>query len=108
MILKIEILESAEYDLKQLRRYLIKNFSTKSWQTSYQNIKSSIRNLKEHPKIGVIPEELEKLSLHQYRQVISGHNRIIYEVRLQTIYIHIIIDSRQDFKSLLLKRLIKP
>ena len=102
------ILESAKYDLKQLRRYLIKNFSTKTWQTSYQNIKSSIRNLKNHPEIGIIPEELEKINAHQYRQVISGMNRIIYEIQEQMIYIHIIIDSRQNFKSLLMRRLLKP
>lgn len=106
MAYKIVILESAEYDLKELRGYLIKKFSLKCWQTSYHKIKTSIRNLKFFPEIGFIPEELENINMRQYRQIISGMNRIIYEVRQQTIYIHIIADSRQEFKPLLMTRLL--
>jgi hypothetical protein len=34
-------------------------------------------------------------------------NRIIYEVRGQTIYIHIIADSRKSLPALLMKRLLR-
>ncbi|WP_256327215.1 hypothetical protein [Variovorax sp. EL159] len=51
-----------------------------------------------HPHAGRIPEELENLSTAQYRQVVSGMNRIIYEVRLDTAYIHLICDTRRDLK----------
>lgn len=40
-----------------------------------------------------IPEEIETLNFNQYRQVLSGMNRIIYIVRRDTSYIHIIIDD---------------
>ena len=33
-------------------------------------------------------------------------NRVIYEVREQTVYIHIIADTRKDLQSLLIKRLL--
>lgn len=104
---QVIILESAEYDLKIIRSYIIKNFSIKIWQNTYLKIKQSIQTLKEFPYSGTIPKELEKLNFDQYRQIISGKNRIIYEVRQNIIYIHIIIDSRQDFKSLLSKRLLR-
>jgi len=77
MSIKIVILESAEHDLKTF------------------------------PHAGSIPEEFEKLNLSQYRQVLSGMNRIIYEVRLDTVYIHIITDARRDLKSLLTRRLLR-
>ena len=104
---KIIILASAEYDLKELRYYMIKNFSIKTWQNTYNKIKEAIRNLKTFPFPYSIPEELEKLHLKQYRQVISGMNRIIYEVRQDIIYIHIIVDSRKNFKTLLEKRFLR-
>ena len=47
------------------------------------------------------------LNLSQYRQVVSGLNRIIYEVRQDTIYIHIIVDSRRDMNALLTRRLLR-
>ena len=104
---KVIILESAEYDLKELKNYIVKNFSFKTWQQSYSKIKKAIRSLKTFPFAGVIPEELSELNLGQYRQVVSGMNRIIYEVRKESVYIHIIVDARQDFESLLTRRLLR-
>jgi toxin ParE1/3/4 len=75
--LKIIILESAEYDLKELRSYIVKNFSLQTWQKTFDQIKEAIRNLKTFPYAGSIPEEFEKINLSQYRQVLSGMNRII-------------------------------
>lgn len=105
--MKVVILESAEHDLKELRSYLIKNFSAETWQNTYDKIKAVIRNLKTFPDAGAIPDEFEKLNLSQYRQVISGMNRIIYEVRQDTLYIHIITDTRRDLTSLLTRRLLR-
>jgi len=105
--MKVVILESAEHDLKELKSYIVKNFSVETWQSTYDKIKAVIRNLKTFPHAGAIPEEFEKLNLSQYRQVISGMNRIIYEVRQDTLYIHIITDARRDLKSLLTRRLLR-
>ncbi|NMM14175.1 MAG: type II toxin-antitoxin system RelE/ParE family toxin [Rhodoferax sp.] len=105
--MKIVILASAEYDLKELRSYIIKNFSHDTWQKTYGKLKESIRNLASFPYLGSIPEELETLNLSQYRQILSGMNRIIYETRQDTVYIHIIVDSRRDMKSFLMRRLVR-
>jgi len=103
----VVILESAEQDLKELRRYIVKNFSLDTWHSTYAKLKQSIRHLKTFPQLGDVPEALESLNMCQYRQIISGMNRIIYEVRQETIYIHIIADSRRDMKTLLARRLLR-
>ncbi|MDO9048149.1 MAG: type II toxin-antitoxin system RelE/ParE family toxin [Methylobacter sp.] len=72
MSIKVVILESAEHDLKELKNYIVKNFSVGTWQNTYDKIKEVIRNLKTFPHAGSIPEEFEKLNLSQYRQVLSG------------------------------------
>jgi toxin ParE1/3/4 len=107
MSFKIIILESAEHDLKELRSYIVKNFSQETWQTTFERIKEAIRNLKTFPYAGSIPEEFEKINLSQYRQVISGMNRIIYEVRQDSVYIHLIADTRRDLKAMLTRRLLR-
>jgi plasmid stabilization system protein ParE len=107
MSFKIIILESAEHDLKELRSYIVKDFSQESWQKAFDRIKAAIRNLKAFPYAGSIPEEFEKINLSQYRQVISGMNRIIYEVRQDSIYIHLIADTRRDLKTVLTRRLLR-
>lgn len=105
---KVVFLKSAEQDLRDLRAYLVKNFGAETWLESYEKIKSVIGTLKSFPYSGVIPEPLEQIGLTQYHQVLAGKNRIIYEVRQHTVYIHIIADTRRDMKSLLTLRLLRP
>ena len=77
---KAVILDSAEKDLKELRAYVIKKFSLEVWQNIFGRIKETIRNLQRFPQVGLIPDEIAKLKWTQYRQVLSGMNRILYEV----------------------------
>jgi len=104
---KVVILDSAEQDLKELRAYILKNFSVETWRTTYAKIKESIRNLQNFPQAGSVPDEIEKLNLSQYRQVVSGMNRVIYEVRLDVIYVHVVVDTRRDMNALLTRRLLR-
>jgi len=104
MSYKIVFLTSAEQDIKELKSYVTKNFSPDTWQDTYSKLKDSIRNLKTFPFVGSVPEELERLKLTQYRQIISGMNRVIYEVRQEIIYIHIVADTRKDMNTLLTQR----
>ncbi|MBC3255484.1 type II toxin-antitoxin system RelE/ParE family toxin [Pseudomonas paralactis] len=107
MTFKVVILHSAKRDLKDLKSYLSRQFSAATWQQSYDAIKQAIRLLDAQPYAGSIPEEIEKLNLSQYRQVVSGMNRIIYEIRAPFIYVHIIADTRKNLQALLLKNLIQ-
>jgi plasmid stabilization system protein ParE len=107
MSVSVVFLKSAELDLKELKRYIVKNFGKDTWQQSYSKIQEAVGTIRTFPLGGMIPEELENLNLTQYRQVVSGMNRIIYEVRQQTIYIHIVCDTRKDMKALLTKRLLR-
>ena len=107
MTWQVVFLHSAEQDLKALQTYLVKRFGQAVWQESYQGIKERVNTLKSFPLSGSIPEELESLHFNHYRQVISGMNRIIYEIRQDTIYIHIVCDTRKDMKSLLTRRLLR-
>lgn len=103
---KIVFLKHAERDLKELKNYIIKNFSRDNWNESYRKIKNSVQSLESFPLAGSIPPAFEDLNLSQYRQIISGLNRIIYEVRDGFIYIHIVCDARRDLKNLLSRRLL--
>ncbi|TDR82115.1 type II toxin-antitoxin system RelE/ParE family toxin [Paludibacterium purpuratum] len=100
-------LRSAEIDLKALKRYILQNFGQEAWLATYGQIKSSVAIIQSYPEQGWIPDELQSLNLTQYRQVISGMNRIVYEIRGDMAYIHIICDSRKDLKALLIRRLLQ-
>lgn len=59
---------------------------------TYDRLMAVIHILKTFP-YEVSIEEIETLNLSQYRQALSGMNLIIYIVRQNTLYIHIIIDN---------------
>jgi toxin ParE1/3/4 len=93
--MKSVILGPAKSDLQDLRRYII------------TKIQQSIKQVEEFPLKGSNPPELMDFQLTGYYQVISGMNRIIYQIANDTIYIHIISDTRRDLKAILAKRLIR-
>ncbi|MEJ8851618.1 type II toxin-antitoxin system RelE/ParE family toxin [Variovorax rhizosphaerae] len=104
--MRVVFLRSAEADLKDLRNYIVKNFGKEAWQHSYAKVKESAEMIRNHPLIGRVPPELENLNMAQYRQVLSGMNRLIYELRGDTAYIHVVCDVRRDLQGLLMKRIV--
>lgn len=106
MTVEVVFLKSAELDLKDLRRYLVKNFGKGAWEVSSRKIQDSAALIRSHPERGAIPDELSKVGLLQYRQVVSGMNRIVYELRGGTAYVHLVCDSRRDLQSMLTRRLL--
>ena len=106
MSFQVVFLNSAKLDLQELKAYITKKFGRETWQASYGKLKEAVYGLEDFPLKGTVPEEIQSLNLTQYRQVISGMNRIIYEIRQQTVFIHIVCDTR-DMRSLLTKRLLR-
>ncbi len=104
---KVVFLHQAKLDLHYIKNYILKNHSKKSWQDCLGKIKNAIYTLKTFPQSGNIPPELETLHLNQYRQIISGMNRIIYEIKNDTVFIHLICDSRKELKNILTNRLLR-
>jgi len=100
-------LAAAEEDLKDLRRYVIKSFGKETWLETFEKIKDSVHAIQTFPQGGSIPDELADFNPRQYRQVLSGMNRIIYEVQDEMIYIHIVCDIRRDLRTLLARRLLR-
>lgn len=105
MPLPVVILRSAEHDLAELRGYISKRFGHAIWRATYAKIVETVFTLGDFPLQGSVPNELQKLNMTRYRQVMSGKNRIIYEVRQETVFVHIICDSRRDMRALLKRRL---
>ena len=101
------ILHSAEDDLKELRAYILSQFSKVQWLSTSSHIRQALTMLADTPLAGNVPNELEELGSAQYRQLICGKNRIIYELCPPDIFIHIIVDSRMDLRTLLTKRLLR-
>jgi toxin ParE1/3/4 len=104
---RVVILGSAEEDLKDIRRYIVMRFNQATWTDTYLKLKQTIRNLSQFPHSGSSVDELRDLNMTQFRQALSGPNRVIYEVHGETIYVHVVCDARMDLTSLLHRRLLR-
>ncbi len=107
MTMRVVVLQGAELDLRELRRYLCHRFGTKRWTDTLQSIRSALLHIAEHPQSGHVPDELVTVQLVQYRQVLSGKNRIVYELRGPVVYVHLVCDTRRDLKTVLMRRLLE-
>jgi len=104
---QVVILQGAEADLHELRAYLLRRFGARRWRESKQAIARALARIASQPQAGRLPEELLALNLAQYRQVLAGMNRIIYEHRADMAYVHVICDVRRDLRAVLLRRLLE-
>lgn len=102
-------LAPAKADLQDMRRYIINKFGGKTWLETRTKIHGTVAQIEEFPRKGSVPPELNDFHLLGYYQVISGMNRIIYQIDSENdiIYIHIVADTRRDLKDVLAKRLIR-
>lgn len=107
MSFKVVILNSAKLDLREIRDYIVKKFSLEVWLATSSHLRNAFEALGVSPFAGSIPSELEMLNLNDYRQVVSGMNRIIYEIRQDIVFVHAVIDVRRDLMSFLTKRLLR-
>jgi toxin ParE1/3/4 len=100
-LLEVKLLASGEVELKRLRRYIVRAFGMSVWETSYAQIKASIAHLRVYPESGHVVDVIGSLTGDKFREVISGQNRVVYEVKDHTLYVHLIVDTRRDLIALL-------
>lgn len=106
--MRVIFLQSARTDLQQLRRYLLTKFGGQTWREALARIQRDVAQLESFPQKGSIPPELAELGIANYRQLVSGMCRVIYEIDDQAVHIHLIVDTRRDLKDVLAKRLLRP
>src|ERR1700759_3605679 len=104
---KLQVLDEAQEDTKDLRRYILKNFGTQTWKQTSAELGLTFGNIRQFPQSGYVPAELSDFGGLNFREVLSGQNRVIYEVRDDTICIHVVTDTRRDLRTLLQKRLLR-
>ncbi|MDR5784663.1 type II toxin-antitoxin system RelE/ParE family toxin [Caballeronia sp. LZ065] len=100
-MLKYRVLPTARIGIDGLRSYIVRTFGWETWLQTSEHLQATITQIRQFPESGHIPPELEGFANETYRQVLSGKNRIIYQVRSDVLYIHIVCDTRRDLQALL-------
>ncbi|MFD1560399.1 type II toxin-antitoxin system RelE/ParE family toxin [Paraburkholderia silviterrae] len=100
-LLNYRILPTARIGIDELRSYIVRASGWETWRQTSAQIQAAITHIRQFPGSGHLPAELEGFVDDSFQQAISGKNRIIYQVRDDTVFIHLVVDTRRDLQALL-------
>ena len=104
--MKNEVIVSqfAEDDLNEIIDYYF-SLSEKYVEKVISEFEENVMSLQRHPKSGRIVPELEKQGILQFRELIQGYYRIVYEISGEKVIVHTIIDGRRNFEDIIISKL---
>ena len=97
----------AERDLIDIFDYVAKNDSLKQAREILACLEKTILALESLPNRGNYPPELERIGLIGYREIHEPPFRVIYQVRKKHVFVHCVLDSRRDLRTILFQRLLR-
>ena len=66
---------------------------------------TNVLSLQQYPRRGRIVPELDRQGISQYRELIQGYYKIVYEISEDKVIVHTIIDGRRNFEDIIISKL---
>ena len=102
------ILPDAQEDLLSLQEYMLDKWNEIEWLKAEDEIFEKLQQVDIGNYPGMAIKELALVGIFEYQNVFTSHHKLIYRRIDGDIYVYIVAGHRQDFPSLLMKRLLKP
>ena len=103
----IVILPDAQDDLLSLQEYMLAKWSEADWLKAEDEIFEKLALVDSGFLTGAAVQELASVGIFDYRNVFTSHHKLVYRRMADTIFVYAVAGHRQDFASLLMKRLLK-
>ncbi len=94
---------AAESDLNEIIKYIAED-SIHNALTIFYKIKDKCSGLYTFPNRGRIVPELQEHGILLYRELIIEPWKVIYRISDNSVYVLLVIDSRQNVEDILLNR----
>ncbi len=101
---EIRVTKFAEDDLDEIAEYY-NSLSSSYVEKTISEFEKDIMSLKSSPKSGRVVPELARQGIQNYRELIQGYYRIIYEIIDAVVYIITVIDGRRNFQEVIIEKL---
>ena len=101
---QVIISKYAKDDLREIISYF-QSLSPAYVEKTISEFEKNVLSLKDFPKSGRIVPELAKQGIENFRELIQGYYRIIYEISNDTVNVHAIIDGRRDFEDIIISKI---
>ena len=105
-IKEVIVSQFAEDDLNEIVEYYF-SLSPNYVENIVSEFETNILSLQQYPKRGRIVPELDRQGISQYRELMQGYYRIVYEISEDKIIVHTIIDGRRNFEDIIISKLFR-
>ena len=103
-IKEVIVSQFAEDDLNEIVEYYF-SLSPNYVKNIISEFEINILSLQQYPKRRRIVPELDRQGISQYRELIQGYYRIVYEISGDKVIVHTIIDGRRNFEDIIISKL---
>ena len=103
----VTILPDAQEDLFSLQQYMLDKWSEADWLKAEDEIFEKLVLVDTGLLTGASVQELASVGIFEYRNVFTSHHKLVYRRINADIYVYAIASYRQNFQTLLMKRLLK-
>ena len=101
------ILPGAQDDLLSLQDYMLAKWSEADWLKAEDEIFDKLEKVDAGLFNGSSVQELASVGIVDYRCVFTSHHKLVYRQLEGDTYVYLVAGHRQDFPTLLMKRLLK-
>jgi len=95
---------SATKDVEKIYRYLLNSEGKEAAEKMFARIREAFESLRQLPLRGKIVPELKGMNQQNYREILIGVCRIIYQVAGERVVIAAVVDTRRSVQDVLVKR----
>ena len=103
-IKEVIVSQFAEDDLSEIVEYYF-SLNPNYVENIVSEFETNVLSLQQYPKRGRIVPELDRQGISQYRELIQGYYRIVYEISGEKVIVHTIIDGRRNFEDIIISKL---
>lgn len=103
----IVILPDAQEDLLSLQEYMLDKWGETDWRHAENEIFEKLARVDTGLLTGAPVQELASVGIFEYQNVFTSHHKLVYRRLNGDVYVYAVAGHRQDFPTLLMKRLLK-
>ncbi|MBT0570828.1 type II toxin-antitoxin system RelE/ParE family toxin [Curvibacter sp. CHRR-16] len=101
------LLPAAQDDLLALQEYMLDKWSEAEWLTAENDIFDKLALVDTGLLTCAPVQELASVGIVEYQHLFTSHHKLVYRRIDGNVYVYLIASQRQDFPTLLMRRLLK-
>ena len=101
------ILPDAQADLLSLQDYMLDKWGEAAWLKAEDEIFAKLAQVDAGVFNGTPVSELASVGIVDYRNVYTPHHKLVYRQFAGDTYVYLLAGHRQDYSTLLVKRLLR-